>query len=128
MLLPEANYGAAAPGNQGIDVIRATHEKGVTFFDTAEVYGPFTNEEPVGEALGPIREKADIATKFGFDKENGGALNRKSDAWPSSRLNISLFKNRGRPRRMTSLTDFRSGPKYFWILSPARHVSRANCQ
>jgi aryl-alcohol dehydrogenase-like predicted oxidoreductase len=70
-----ANYGPAADRNQGLDVIRAAHEKGVTFFDTAEVYGPFTNEELVGEALGPIRDKVAIATKFGFDNENGGTLN-----------------------------------------------------
>lgn len=60
---------------QGIDVIRAAHEKGVTFFDTAEVYGPFTNEELVGEALAPVRDEVIIATKFGFDNENGGTLN-----------------------------------------------------
>src|SRR5205814_4848178 len=61
-----ANYGPAADKNQGIKVIRAAREKGVTFFDTAEVYGPFTNEELVGEALAPFRAKVVIATKFGF--------------------------------------------------------------
>jgi aryl-alcohol dehydrogenase-like predicted oxidoreductase len=61
-----ANYGPAADKNQGIDVIRAAYEKGVTFFDTAEVYGPFTNEEVVGEALAPVRDQVVIATKFGF--------------------------------------------------------------
>jgi aryl-alcohol dehydrogenase-like predicted oxidoreductase len=60
---------------EGIEVIRAAHEKGVTFFDTAEVYGPYTNEDLVGEALGPIRDQVAIATKFGFDIENGGILN-----------------------------------------------------
>ena len=70
-----ANYGPAADKNQGIEVIRAAHEKGVTFFDTAEVYGPYTNEELVGEALAPIRDKVAIATKFGFDNENRGTLN-----------------------------------------------------
>ncbi len=69
-----ANYGPAADGNQGIEVIRAAHDKGVTFFDTAEVYGPYTNEELVGEALAPIRDNVAIATKFGFDNENGGTL------------------------------------------------------
>ena len=62
--------------NQGIKVIRAAHEKGVTFFDTAEVYGPYTNEELVGEALAPIRDKVAIATKFGFDIEAGGLNSR----------------------------------------------------
>jgi aryl-alcohol dehydrogenase-like predicted oxidoreductase len=61
-----ANYGPAADRSQGIDVIRAAHEKGVTFFDTAEVYGPYVNEELVGEALAPIRGQVKIATKFGF--------------------------------------------------------------
>jgi len=70
-----ANYGPAADRKQGIEVIRAAHDKGVTFFDTAEVYGPYTNEELVGEALAPIRDKVAIATKFGFDNENGGTLN-----------------------------------------------------
>jgi aryl-alcohol dehydrogenase-like predicted oxidoreductase len=70
-----ANYGPAADRNQGIEVIRAAHDKGVTFFDTAEVYGPYTNEELVGEALAPIRDNVAIATKFGFDNENGGTLN-----------------------------------------------------
>src|ERR1700733_10435147 len=70
-----ANYGPSADKTQGINVIRAAHEKGVRFFDTAEVYGPYTNEELVGEALAPIRDKIVIATKFGFDIENGGTLN-----------------------------------------------------
>jgi aryl-alcohol dehydrogenase-like predicted oxidoreductase len=61
-----ANYGPPADINQGINVIRAAFEKGVTFFDTAEVYGPYTNEELVGEALGPFRDKVVIASKFGF--------------------------------------------------------------
>jgi aryl-alcohol dehydrogenase-like predicted oxidoreductase len=71
-----ANYGPPADRNQGIKVIRTAHEKGVTFFDTAEVYGPYTNEELVGEALAPIRDKVAIATKFGFDLEAGGLNSR----------------------------------------------------
>ena len=71
-----ANYGPPADRSQGIEVIRAAHEKGVTFFDTAEVYGPYTNEELVGEALAPIRDKVAIATKFGFDIEAGGLNSR----------------------------------------------------
>jgi aryl-alcohol dehydrogenase-like predicted oxidoreductase len=61
-----ANYGPPADIDEGVEVIRAAFEKGVTFFDTAEVYGPYTNEELVGEALGPFRDKVVIATKFGF--------------------------------------------------------------
>jgi hypothetical protein len=64
-----ANYGPPADRDQGIKVIRAAHEKGVTFFDSAEVYGPYTSEELVGEALVPIRDKVHIATKFGYDSK-----------------------------------------------------------
>src|SRR5579885_1614621 len=60
-------YGPATDRQQAIRLIRAAVERGVTFFDTAEVYGPFTNEEVVGEALAPFREQVVIATKFGFD-------------------------------------------------------------
>jgi aryl-alcohol dehydrogenase-like predicted oxidoreductase len=60
-------YGPAVERQQGIALIRAAVEQGVSFFDTAEVYGPFTNEELVGEALAPFRSEVVIATKFGFD-------------------------------------------------------------
>jgi len=60
-------YGPAVDKEQGIALIRAAVDSGVTFFDTAEVYGPFTNEELVGEALSPFRDDVVIATKFGFD-------------------------------------------------------------
>jgi aryl-alcohol dehydrogenase-like predicted oxidoreductase len=71
-----ANYGPPADRGQGIQVIRTAYENGVTFFDTAEVYGPYTNEELVGEALAPFRDKVKIATKFGYDIENGGHNSR----------------------------------------------------
>src|SRR6478752_2159162 len=61
-----ANYGPPADRAQGIKTIRTAYENGVTFFDTAEVYGPYTNEDLVGEALQPIRNQVKIATKFGF--------------------------------------------------------------
>src|SRR3989441_5577574 len=64
-------YGPAVDKQQGISLIRAAVERGVTFFDTAEVYGPFTNEGLVGEALAPFRDQVVIATKFGFKIENG---------------------------------------------------------
>jgi aryl-alcohol dehydrogenase-like predicted oxidoreductase len=64
-------YGPAVNKQQGISLIRAAVERGVTFFDTAEVYGPYTNEELVGEALAPFRHQVKIATKFGFKIENG---------------------------------------------------------
>jgi aryl-alcohol dehydrogenase-like predicted oxidoreductase len=60
-------YGPAADKGEMIQLMRSAHDKGITFFDTAEAYGPFANEELVGEALQPIREKVVIATKFGFD-------------------------------------------------------------
>ena len=64
-------YGPAVEQHEGISLIRAAVERGVTFFDTAEVYGPFTNEALVGEALGPVRDQVVIATKFGFKFEGG---------------------------------------------------------
>src|SRR5713101_1868790 len=65
-------YGPAAETHEMISLIRAAVERGVTFFDTAEVYGPFANEELVGEALIPFRDHVVIATKFGFKIESGG--------------------------------------------------------
>ena len=66
-------YGPAADKKEMISLIRSAVERGVTFFDTAEVYGPFTNEELVGEALAPLRDRVVIATKFGFRPDpNGG--------------------------------------------------------
>ncbi len=59
-------YGPAADRQEMVSLIRSAVERGVTFFDTAEAYGPFTNEELVGEALAPLRGQVVIATKFGF--------------------------------------------------------------
>lgn len=79
-------YGPPKDKKEMIALIRTAVERGVTFFDTAEVYGPFTNEELVGEALGPLRGQVVIATKFGFDtrvdptREKGGpVLNSRPD-------------------------------------------------
>src|SRR6201996_1730504 len=75
-------YGPAADKGEMVQLIRTAHDKGVTFFDTAEAYGPFANEELVGEALHPIRDKVVIGTKFGFDidpvtgKRNPGTNSR----------------------------------------------------
>ncbi|HMA40988.1 MAG TPA: aldo/keto reductase, partial [Gemmatimonadales bacterium] len=60
-------YGPAADRQEMIALIRAAVERGITFFDTAEAYGPFTNEDLVGEALAPVRKDVVIATKFGWD-------------------------------------------------------------
>ena len=75
------SYGSPLSPQDGVALIRAAVERGVTFFDTAEVYGPFVNEEVVGEALRPLRDQVKIATKFGFDldpdtRENRGVTSR----------------------------------------------------
>ena len=75
-------YGAATDTRDAVALIRAAHDRGVTFFDTAQVYGPFTNEDVVGEALQPIRDKVVIATKFGFElpsADGGQHLNSRPD-------------------------------------------------
>ena len=66
MSMTSGSYGPPRPKEEMIPVIRGAVERGVTFFDTAEVYGPFTNEEYVGEALAPLRDQVVIASKFGF--------------------------------------------------------------
>lgn len=71
--------GLAADRQEGIALIRSAVERGVTFFDTAQVYGPFTNEELVGEALAPFRNQVVIATKFGFDFAGKGGLNSRPE-------------------------------------------------
>ena len=74
-----SGYGPPADKREMIDLIRTAVERGVTFFDTAQVYGPFTNEELVGEALAPVRDQVVIATKFGWDLEQAGSLNSNPD-------------------------------------------------
>jgi aryl-alcohol dehydrogenase-like predicted oxidoreductase len=76
-----SSYGPPADTQEMISLIRTAVERGVTFFDTAQVYGPFTNEKLVGEALAPIREQVVIATKFGFDLDGG---NRGLDSRPET--------------------------------------------
>ena len=66
-------YGPATDKQEGIRLLRTAFERGITFFDTAEAYGPFINEELVGEALAPVRDQVVIATKFGFESGNPGA-------------------------------------------------------
>ena len=67
-------YGPGIGRQEGISLIRAAVDGGVTFFDTAEAYGPYTNEELVGEALAPVRDRVVIATKFGFKLEDGKSV------------------------------------------------------
>jgi aryl-alcohol dehydrogenase-like predicted oxidoreductase len=99
-------YGPAADKQEMISLIRFAVEQGITFFDTAEAYGPFTNEELVGEALGPMRHDVVIATKFGFAFENGKQVGL--DSTPAhikevadaslKRLKVEAI-DPGRPRR-----------------------------
>ncbi len=76
------SYGHALPKDEGIALIRAAVERGVTFFDTAEIYGPYANEEVVGEALAPFRDQVVIATKFGFDIDPVTRANRGINSRP----------------------------------------------
>src|SRR6266705_1619346 len=77
------SYGPPKDRQEMISLLRAAVDRGITFFDTAEVYGPFTNEELVGEALAPIRKQVVIAAKFGFDLS--GPDNRPGAAGLNSR-------------------------------------------
>lgn len=78
------SYGHRVSRKEGIALIRQAAERGVTFFDTAEVYGPFTNEDMVGEALRPIRDQVVIATKFGFDIDPVSSQNRGVSSRPEN--------------------------------------------
>ena len=75
-------YGAATPKAEAIQLIRAAVERGVTLFDTAEAYGPFKNEELVGEALAPLRDRVVIATKFGLGIKPDGTRDGGLDSRP----------------------------------------------
>ena len=77
-----SSYGPAADTQEAIKLIRAAVERGVTFFDTAEAYGPYKNEEIVGEALAPFRDQVVIATKFGH---TFGRRARRNSAWTAGR-------------------------------------------
>ena len=74
-----ASYGPPADRQEMISLLRSAVERGVTFFDTAEVYGPFTNEELVGEALSPLRDQVVIATKFGFKLDAEGGVDSRPE-------------------------------------------------
>ena len=73
------SYGTPLTREEGIGIIRAAVERGVTFFDTAQVYGPFANEDLVGEALAPHRDEVVIATKFGWNFVEGETQVREPD-------------------------------------------------
>jgi aryl-alcohol dehydrogenase-like predicted oxidoreductase len=93
------NFGYGIPGDKQemISLLRAAVERGVTFFDTAQVYGPFTNEELVGEALSPLRDQVVIATKFGFDldpetKQNKGLNSRPENIKATAEASLKRLK------------------------------------
>jgi aryl-alcohol dehydrogenase-like predicted oxidoreductase len=75
-------YGKPVERQQGLALIRAAVDRGITFFDTAEIYGPFVNEELVGEALAPVRDRVIIATKFGFDIDTLSSKQRGMNSRP----------------------------------------------
>ena len=92
-------FGPAADKNEMISLIRTAVERGVTFFDTAEVYGPFANEELVGEALAPLRKQVVIATKFGFkiDPKAERPVNRRTAGQRTSRRSPRPRSSGSRP-------------------------------
>ena len=83
-------YGPAVDKQEGISLIQSAFERGVTFFDTAEVYGPFANEELVGEALAPVRDQVVIATKFGFDIDPKDGKQRGLNSRPEHIKQVAL--------------------------------------
>src|SRR5438309_5500820 len=100
-------YGPAADKQQMISLIRTAVERGVTFFDTAEAYGPFTNEELVGEALAPLRDQVVIATKFGCkpDPNGGPALNTRWTAQNSRPEHVKEVAEASLKRLKTDVID-----------------------
>ncbi len=97
------SYGAPKDKNEMIALIRAAVDCGITFFDTAEVYGPYTNEELVGEALAPVRDKVVIATKFGFN--TGGDNKPGAQSLNSRPEHIKLVADASLKRLRTEVID-----------------------
>src|SRR5438034_7473210 len=100
-------YGPASDKKEMISLIRTAVERGVTFFDTAEAYGPFTNEELVGEALAPLRDQVVIATKFGCkpDPNGGPALNTRWTAQNSRPEHVKQVAEGSLKRLRTDVID-----------------------
>ena len=113
--------GPAGDHDEMVALIRTAVEEGVTFFDTAEVYGPFVNEELVGEALAPVRDQVVIATKFGFDIDGNGSQSRSVEPPRAHQEGASTdrWADSG-PTRSTSSTSTASTPTYPSRTSPAR--------
>ena len=107
-----AAYGAPTPKAEAIQLIRAAVERGVTLFDTAEAYGPFKNEELVGEALAPFRDRVVIATKFGFSIKRDGTRDGGVDSRPDHiREVVDAALERLRTDRIDLLYQHRVDPK-----------------
>ncbi len=106
-----ANYGPPADRAQGIAVLRAAHERGVTFFDTAEVYGPNINEELVGEALAPVRDRVVIASKFGLVSHATGRAGVADSTPANIRIAVEGSLRRLRTDRIDLLYQHRVDPR-----------------
>jgi len=108
-----ASYGPPADKQKMISLIRTAVERGITLFDTAEGYGPFTNEELLGEALAPVRDQVVIATKFGFkfegDKQSGMEAGRRTSRKSPKRRSSDL-------RPTTSICSINIGLTRTWLL------------
>jgi len=112
------NDGEPLDTKAGAHVIRSAHDLGVTFFDTAQIYGPFTNETLVGEALAPIRDQVIIATKFGFGFNGTNAPVWTADPTPSVPRSRSRCAGFG-PTGSTCCTSTASTPRCRSRTSPA---------
>ena len=106
-----ANYGPPADRTQGIRVLREAHDRGVTFFDTAEIYGPYTNEDLVGEALVPFRDKIAIASKFGLVSHSGGGPGVRDSSPANIRVAVEGSLKRLRTDRIDLCYQHRVDPK-----------------
>jgi aryl-alcohol dehydrogenase-like predicted oxidoreductase len=120
-----SGYGPAADKQEMITLIRAAHDRGITFFDTAEAYGPFVNEELVGEALAPFRKDVVIATKFGFDIDpdtgkRGSGVNSRPE---HVKLVAEASLKRLRVDTIDLFYQHRVDPAYQSRTSPARSRS-----
>ncbi len=103
-------YGSAIERTTAIQLIRSAFERGITFFDTAQIYGPFINEEVVGEALAPMRDKVVIATKFGFDLSSPDDLKTLNSRPEHIRRSVDASLKRLRTDRIDLLYQHRVDP------------------
>jgi aryl-alcohol dehydrogenase-like predicted oxidoreductase len=107
-------YGPAAERQEMIALIRTAVDRGVTMFDTAEAYGPFTNEELLGEALAPVRDQVVIATKFGFDLTGDGGPGRRGLDSRPDHIRAVIDARRSRTVCRASRCRGRDCPKLRW--------------